>query len=128
MRWAEGVVLNFEEVGGRRFDFEGLKTLGPEDAPEPFMQAFYGLLYLNADQLAGLGGATPGSSRQAMYEAFFGLSRDPDYRPPRAGIGQRLARELKGPMVLPRVLGLAYAVEARITAQEAALEALHPHH
>src|SRR5260370_27323037 len=126
MRWAEGVVLNFEEVGGRRFDFEGLKTLGPEDAPEPFMQAFYGLVYLNADQLAGLGEATPGSSRQAMYEAFFGLSRDPNYRPPRIGLRKRLAKGLKGPVVLPRMLRLAKGVEARIASQVAALEAMRP--
>jgi phosphohistidine swiveling domain-containing protein len=125
---SQDLVLTFEEAGVRRFYFHGLKTLRPEDAPEPYMQAFYGLIYLNADQLAGLGEATPGSSRQAMYEAFFGLSRDPDYRPPRAGIGRRLATGLKGPMVLPRMLRLAKAVEARIASQVAAIEALRPPH
>jgi pyruvate,water dikinase len=123
---SQDLVLTFEEAGVRRFYFQSLGTLRPEDAPEPYMQAFYGLVYLNADQLAGLGEATPGSSRQAMYEAFFGLSRDPNYRPPRIGLRKRLAKGLKGPVVLPRMLRLAKGVEARIASQVAAIEAMRP--
>src|ERR1700746_3303822 len=54
---SQDLVLTFEEAGVRRFYFHGLGTLRPEDAPEPYFQAFYGLIYLNADQAAGLGDA-----------------------------------------------------------------------
>lgn len=123
---SQDLVLTFEEAGVRRFYFQSLGTLTPEDAPEPYMQAFYGLVYLNADQMAGLGEATPGSSRQAMYEAFFGLSRDPDYRPPRIPLRKRLAKGFKGPVVLPRMLRLAKGLEARLASQVALIEALRP--
>ena len=71
------------------------------------MLAFYGLVYLNADQLAGLGEATPGSSRQAMYQQFFGLEADPAYRPPKPTARDRLAEAVTGLKVAPRTLRLA---------------------
>jgi phosphohistidine swiveling domain-containing protein len=123
---SQDLVLTFEEAAVRRFYFETLGTLRPEDAPDRYMEAFYGLVYLNADQLAGLGEATPGSSRQAMYEAFFGLSRDPAYRPPPVPMGKRIAKALKGPVVLPRMLRLSKSVEARVASQRAAIEAVRP--
>ena len=81
---SQDLILTYEEAGVRKFYFEKLAVLTPADAPDPYMLAFYGLVYLNADQLAGLGEATPGSSRQAMYQQFFGLEADPDYRAPAA--------------------------------------------
>ena len=89
---SQDLVLTYEEAGVRRFYFETLGVLTPADAPDPYMHAFYGLVYLNADQLAGLGEATPGSSRQAMYQQFFGLEADPAYVPPKPTAKARLAR------------------------------------
>ena len=72
---SQDLILTYEEAGVRRFYFDVLGVLTPADAPDPYMVACYGLVYLNADQLAGLGEATPGSSRHAMYQQFFGLER-----------------------------------------------------
>ena len=86
---SQDLILTYEEAGVRRFYFDVLGVLTPADAPDPYMVACYGLVYLNADQLAGLGEATPGSSRHAMYQQFFGLEADPAYtarRPRRASL------------------------------------------
>ena len=55
---SQDLVLRFEEAGARRFYFETLKALRHGDCPAPFMQAYYGLVYLNADQMGDLGDAS----------------------------------------------------------------------
>ena len=52
---SQDLILTYEEAGVRRFYFEKLAVLSPADAPDPYMLACYGLVYLNSDQLAGLG-------------------------------------------------------------------------
>ncbi len=123
---SQDLVLTYEEAGVRRFYFEKLGVLTPADAPDPYMQAFYGLVYLNADQLAGLGEATPGSSRQAMYQQFFGLEADPAYRPPKPTAKARLAEAVTGLKVAPRTLRLARGVVAEIDRRKAAILAARP--
>ncbi|HEV7862173.1 MAG TPA: hypothetical protein VGR20_05710, partial [Acidimicrobiia bacterium] len=123
---SQDLVLTYEEAGVRRFYFEKLGVLTPADAPDPYMQAFYGLVYLNADQLAGLGEATPGSSRQAMYQQFFGLEADPAYQPPKATTRARLAEAVTALKVGPRTLRLAAGVAADIERQRAAVRAARP--
>ncbi|HYT40340.1 MAG TPA: hypothetical protein VEN99_12550, partial [Acidimicrobiia bacterium] len=123
---SQDLVLTYEEAGVRRFYFEKLGVLTPADAPDPYMQAFYGLVYLNADQLAGLGEATPGSSRQAMYQQFFGLEADPGYRPPKPTAKARLAGAVMGLKVAPRTLRLAGGVPAQVDRQRAAILAARP--
>ncbi|MDQ1515157.1 MAG: hypothetical protein QOE80_987, partial [Actinomycetota bacterium] len=118
---SQDLVLTYEEAGVRKFYFEMLGVLTPADAPDPYMQAFYGLVYLNADQLAGLGEATPGSSRQAMYQQFFGLEADPDYVPPKATVQARLREAVTGLKVAPRTLRLAGGVPAVVEAQRKAI-------
>jgi phosphohistidine swiveling domain-containing protein len=123
---SQDLVLTYEEAGVRKFYFEMLGVLTPADAPDPYMQAFYGLVYLNADQLAGLGEATPGSSRQAMYQQFFGLEADPDYVPPKATVQARLREAVTGLKVAPRTLRLAGGVPAVVEAQRKAILAARP--
>ena len=41
---SQDLVLTFEEAGVRKFYFETLGVLTPADAPDPYMQAFYGLV------------------------------------------------------------------------------------
>jgi pyruvate,water dikinase len=116
---SQDLILTYEEQAVRRFYFHGLGVLTPEQVPEPFMQAFYGLVYLNADQMGTLGEATPGSSRQAMYQQFFGLDADPAYRPPPVPLKARAAEGVTGAKVLPRMLRLAKGVAADIERQSA---------
>lgn len=123
---SQDLVLTYEEAGVRRFYFERLKVLTPADAPDPYMLAFYGLVYLNADQLAGLGEATPGSSRQAMYQQFFGLEADPDYVSPKPSAKARLAEAVTGLKVAPRTLRLAAGVPDTVARQRAEIGAARP--
>ncbi|HEX9530133.1 MAG TPA: hypothetical protein VF954_03275, partial [Acidimicrobiales bacterium] len=123
---SQDLVLTYEEAGVRRFYFDVLGVLTPADAPDPYMLAYYGLVYLNADQLAGLGEATPGSSRQAMYQQFFGLEADPAYRPPKPTAKARLAEAVTGLKVAPRTLRLARGVVAEIDRRKAAILAARP--
>ena len=44
---SQDLVLTYEEAGCRRFYFDTLGAFGPGDVPDPFMQAYYGLGYLN---------------------------------------------------------------------------------
>lgn len=123
---SQDLVLTYEEAGVRKFYFEKLGVLTPADAPDPYMFAVYGLVYLNADQLAGLGEATPGSSRHAMYQQFFGLEADPAYVPPKPTVKARLAETLTGLKVAPRTLKLAGGVAAQVDRQRAAIVAARP--
>jgi pyruvate,water dikinase len=123
---SQDLILTYEEAGVRKFYFEKLAVLTPADAPDPYMLAFYGLVYLNADQLAGLGEATPGSSRQAMYQQFFGLEADPAYRAPKPTAKARLAEAVTGLRVAPRTLRLAGAVPAVVEEQKRAIAAARP--
>lgn len=123
---SQDLVLTFEEAGVRKFYFEKLGVLTPADAPDPYMFAFYGLVYLNADQLAGLGEATPGSSRHAMYQQFFGLEADPAYVPPKPTAKARLAEAVTGLKVAPRTLRLAGGVAADVESRKAAIVAARP--
>jgi phosphohistidine swiveling domain-containing protein len=123
---SQDLVLTYEEAGVRRFYFEKLGVLRPADAPDPYMLAFYGLVYLNADQLAGLGEATPGSSRQAMYQQFFGLEADPAYTAPKPTARARLAEAVTGLKVAPRTLRLASGVTAEVEQRRAAILAARP--
>ncbi|MCA1842683.1 MAG: hypothetical protein LC792_05735 [Actinobacteria bacterium] len=123
---SQDLILTYEEAGVRKFYFEMLGVLTPADAPDPYMQAFYGLIYLNADQLAGLGEATPGSSRHAMYQQFFGLEADPEYKPPKPTAKARLAEAVTGLKVAPRTLRLAASVPARVEQERRAIIAARP--
>src|SRR5205807_8609397 len=107
-------LLTYDAAAVRRFHSAKLAVLTPADALDPYMLAFYGLVYLNADQLAGLGEATPGSSRHAMYQQFFGLEADPAYVPPKPTAKQRLAEAVTGLKVAPRTLRLARRVGAEV--------------
>ncbi|MGH9038401.1 MAG: hypothetical protein ACRD0O_21810, partial [Acidimicrobiia bacterium] len=123
---SQDLILTYEEQAVRRFYFHGLGVLTPEQVPEPFMVAFYGLVFLNADQMGTLGEATPGSSRQAMYQQFFGLDADPAYRPPRQPLKAKAAEGVTGAKVLPRMLRLAKGVAADIEHQCARVLAARP--
>ncbi|HKN90693.1 MAG TPA: hypothetical protein VJ622_10450, partial [Acidimicrobiia bacterium] len=123
---SQDLILTYEEAGVRRFYFDKLAVLTPADAPDPYMLAFYGLVYLNADQLAGLGEATPGSSRHAMYQQFFGLEADPAYVPPKPTAKARLREAVTGLKVAPRTLRLAGGVAADIDRRKAAVLAARP--
>jgi len=123
---SQDLILTYEEAGVRRFYFDILGVLTPADAPDPYMLACYGLVYLNADQLAGLGEATPGSSRHAMYQQFFGLEADPAYVPPKPTARQRLAGAVTGLKVAPRTLRLAGRVGADVERRTADILAARP--
>ena len=123
---SQDLILTFEEAGVRRFYFDKLRVLTPADAPDPYMLACYGLVYLNADQLAGLGEATPGSSRHAMYQQFFGLEADPAYVPPKPTVKERLEEALTGLKVAPRTLRLAGGVSAEVDRRRAEILAARP--
>ena len=123
---SQDLILTYEEAGVRKFYFDVLRVLTPADSPDPYMLACYGLVYLNADQLAGLGEATPGSSRHAMYQQFFGLEADPAYEPPKPTARQRLAEALTGLRVAPRMLRLSKGVEAEVARQRSAIVAARP--
>lgn len=123
---SQDLILTYEEAGVRKFYFEKLGVLTPADAPDPYMFAFYGLVYLNADQLAGLGEATPGSSRHAMYQQFFGLEADPAYVPPKPSVRDRLREVVTGLKVAPRTLRLAGAVAGDVERRRAEIIAARP--
>jgi len=123
---SQDLILTYEEAGVRRFYFEKLAVLTPADAPDPYISAFYGLVYLNADQLAGLGEATPGSSRQAMYQQFFGLEADPAYRPPKPTAKARFEEAVTAVKVAPRTLRLARRVAAEVDERKASILAARP--
>ena len=123
---SQDLILTYEEAGVRRFYFDKLQVLAPADAPDPYMLACYGLVYLNADQLAGLGEATPGSSRHAMYQQFFGLEADPAYVPPKPTVGDRLREAVTGVKVAPRTLRLAKDVPAQVDRRRAEILAARP--
>jgi phosphohistidine swiveling domain-containing protein len=123
---SQDLILTYEEAGVRRFYFDTLRVLTPADAPDPYMLACYGLVYLNADQLAGLGEATPGSSRHAMYQQFFGLEADPAYVPPQPTIADRVKEAVTGAKVAPRTLRLAKAVSAEVDRRRAEILAARP--
>lgn len=123
---SQDLVLRFEEAGARRFYFESLKALRAGDCPAPFMQAYYGLVYLNADQMGDLGDAMPGSTRFGMFQTILGLEPDPGFVLPTATLGQRLSDARAGARVGPRVLRLASRAKARIESQIAAIEEVRP--
>ncbi|MGH9042011.1 MAG: hypothetical protein ACRDZ3_17465, partial [Acidimicrobiia bacterium] len=123
---SQDLILTYEEAAVRRFYFHGLGVLRPEQVPEPFMNAFYGLVYLNADHMGTLGEVTPGSSRQAMYQQFFGLDADPGYVAPKLGVKAQLAQAATGLRVLPRMLSLAKNTAAEIERQSARVVAARP--
>jgi phosphohistidine swiveling domain-containing protein len=123
---SQDLILTYEEAGVRKFYFEKLAVLTPADSPDPYMLAVYGLVYLNADQLAGLGEATPGSSRHAMYQQFFGLEADPAYVPPKPTVAARLQEALTGLRVAPRTLRLAKAVTPDVDRRRAEIIAARP--
>lgn len=123
---SQDLVLTFEEAGVRRFYFDRLRALTPADAPDPYMVACYGLVYLNADNLAGLGEATPGSSRHAMYQQFFGLEADPAYVPPKPAVKDRLQEVVTGLKLAPRTLRLAGGVAAEVERRTGEIRAARP--
>jgi len=123
---SEDLVLRFEEAGVRRFYFETLKALRPGDCPTPFMQAYYGLVYLNADQMGDLGDAMPGSSRFVVFQSVLGLGPDPAFVAPKPSLAGRLALARAGVRVMPRVLSLARTTAARIERQIAEVDAAQP--
>lgn len=123
---SQDLILTYEEAGVRRFYFDKLRVLTPADSPDPYMLACYGLVYLNADQLAGLGEATPGSSRHAMYQQFFGLEADPAYVPPKPTLKARLQEAVTGLRVAPRTLRLAGGVAAEVERRQAQILAARP--
>src|SRR6266542_4055471 len=88
---SQDLVLTYEERGVRHFYYEVLRALGPGDCPRPFMQAYYGLVYLNADQMGDLGDAMPGSSRFVVFQSVLGLGPDPAFVPPKPSLAERLA-------------------------------------
>ncbi|MGH8976022.1 MAG: hypothetical protein ACRD0C_22775, partial [Acidimicrobiia bacterium] len=123
---SQDLVITYEEQAVRRFYFRGLGVLTPERVPEPFMNAFYGLVFLNADHMGMLGEVTPGSSRQAMYQQFFGLDADPDYVAPRTPLRGQVAQGLTGLRVLPRMLRLSRGTATEIERQSARARAARP--
>ena len=123
---SQDLVLRFEEAGVRRFYFESLKALRAGDCPAPFMQAYYGLVYLNADQMGDLGDAMPGSTRFGVFQTILGLEPDPGFALPTPTLRQRLSEARAGARVGPRVLRLASRAKARIDAQIAEIEEVRP--
>ena len=123
---SQDLVLRFEEAGVRRFYFDTLKALRPGDCPTPFMQAYYGLVYLNADQMGDLGDAMPGSSRFVVFQSVLGLEPDPAFVAPKPSLSGRFADARAALRVAPRVLRLARTTAARVERQIAEVEAARP--
>jgi pyruvate,water dikinase len=123
---SQDIVLTYEEAGCRRFYFDTLGAFGPGDVPDPFMQAYYGLVYLNADQMGDLGNVMPGSSRIGMFQTFFGLDPDPAFVPPRPTFADRLKEAGAGLKIGPRILRLARRCTARIQQQLVDIERVRP--
>lgn len=123
---SQDLVLTFEEAAARRFYFEALKALRPGQCPEPFMQAYYGLVYLNADQMGDLGDAMPGASRFGIFQSILGLEPDPTFEAPVPTLRDRLT-EVRGTIrVAPRVLRLASKCNQRINDQVDAVHRARP--
>jgi len=101
---SQDLVLTDEEAAVRRFYFETMGALRPEQVPQPFMQACYGLVYLNADQMGVLGDALPGSSRHGMFQSILGLAPDPAYQAPPKSLGEKLSEARKALRIGPRML------------------------
>jgi phosphohistidine swiveling domain-containing protein len=125
---SQDLVLTFEEQGVRRFYFRSLKALRPGQCTRPFMQAYYGLVYLNADQMGDLGDAMPGTTRFSVYQTILGLESDPARMVPTPTLSDRLAEARSAVRVGPRVLKLAGSCQQRITNQLAAIVAVRPDH
>jgi pyruvate,water dikinase len=123
---SQDLVLTYEELGVRRFYCETMGVLPAGQVEAPFMTAFYGYVYLNADHMGTLGEVTPGSSRQAMYQQFFGLDPDPEYRPPSRSLRERAAEALTGLQVAPRMHRLGKRVTHDIEEQSARVRAARP--
>src|ERR1700736_1193988 len=67
---SQDLVLTFEEAGARQFYVDTMGVLVAGQCQQPFLQAYYGLVYLNAEQMGELGAVLPGSSRRGMFESI----------------------------------------------------------
>ena len=114
---SQDLILTYEEAAVRRFYFETMGALRPEQCPQPFMQACYGLVYLNADQMGVLGDALPGSSRRGMFQSILGLAPDPAYQVPPKTLGDKASEAAKGLKIGPRMLKMTKSCAARIDGQ-----------
>jgi pyruvate,water dikinase len=123
---SQDLVLTYEEAGVRNFYFETMGALRPGQCARPFMQTYYGLVYLNADQMGDLGEALPGSDRHGMYQSILGLGPDPAYQAPPKSLGEKASEARKALKVGPRMLKMTRSCAARIDAQIADIERRRP--
>ena len=117
------LVVRFEDAGAHHLYEKVLRSLRKDQAPDPFVRAVYGLVYFDAEQLAAIGDGTPGTSRAALYEQFFGLQRDPDRPPPPADVRQELSNARR---VLPRLIWIERTLPRRIDRLTAKIRAARP--
>ena len=80
--------------------------LKAENVPLPYMIGVHGWVYLNADNMAGLGESTPGSSAHAIYQQYLNLQPDPAYVPPARSLKAKLGDAVVGLKTAPRMLRL----------------------
>lgn len=123
---SQDLIVRFEDAGVRQFFEETLGAMKPSDAPAPYMWAMWGHIYINADQMANLGAALPGSSRQSIYQQYMGLRPDPAFRVPRPAARERLDSLRTAGPVLAGMAVSASGAQRRFDAQIAAIRGMRP--
>ena len=124
---SQDLILTYEEAGVRKFYFETLGVLTPAEAPDPYMQAFYGLVYLNADQLAGLGRRRRAAPARPCTSSSSASRPDPAFVPPKPKARDPPpGRRAPASRVAPRTLRLARDVGAEVDRRRAAILAARP--
>jgi pyruvate,water dikinase len=123
---SQDLVLHYEDLAIRRLYVETLGVLKDADVRDPFFFAVWGLVYLNADNMAMLGKAMPGTTPQALFQQFFGLEPDPNFVPPARSLGERVGEAAAGIQVLPRILRLAKTLPGEIALQQRRVRGARP--
>jgi pyruvate,water dikinase len=122
----QDLVLTYEEAGVRKFFFDALKVLEAENVPLPYMVGVHGWVYLNADNMAGLGESTPGSSGHTIYQQYLNLQPDPAYVPPARSLKAKLGDAVVGLKTAPRMLRLMRRLPGRLVDQRRAVTDARP--
>jgi phosphohistidine swiveling domain-containing protein len=122
----QDIIIRFIDAGIRRYLEQTLGAMHSGDAPRPYMWSAWGHIYVDADLMAGIGEALPGSSRQLIYQQYMGLHPDPTFRAPPVPLRVQLAALCRAG---PAAAGMWHSVRTasdRFAAEVAALKRMRP--
>jgi phosphohistidine swiveling domain-containing protein len=123
---SQELILRYEDQGIRRFYTSTARVLRQSDIADPFFFAVWGLVFLNADNMAMLGEGMPGSSPQGVFRQFFGLEPDPDYVPPAQPLTERVRQLAVGLRALPTIVRRGRGLPDQVRTQSARVIAARP--